>query len=141
MRWPSGVMVILLSLVLTAVASGCEHQEEVPLVTLADLPSHVGGQIRVIGCLDFTCPTVPNAVYPRDCKVLLRQSDLTVPLEFPAGTETLREMLNDSYEIHFTRCVRLEVLGKVVKITCDVPGCVPVIFVEVEDLVVLREKH
>lgn len=140
MRWSSGILVILLSLVLTAVASGCEHQEEVPLVTLVDLPSHVGARVRMIGCLDFTCPTIPNAVYPRDCKVLLRQSDLTVPLEFPTGTETLRDMLNDSYEIHFTRCVRLEVLGKVVETTCDVPGCVTVIFVEVEDVTVLREQ-
>ncbi|MEN3185037.1 MAG: hypothetical protein ABDK94_00735 [Atribacterota bacterium] len=139
MRWSSGILVVFISLVLTAVASGCEHQGEVPFVTVVDLPSHVGERVRIIGCLDFTCPTIPNAVYPRDCDVLLRQSNLTVPLEFPTGTETLREMLNGYYEAHFTRCVRLEVLGKVVEISCDVPECVPTIFIDMEDVTLLPE--
>lgn len=140
MRWSSGMLVVFLFLVFVAVASGCERQEGVPLIALTDVPSYVGERIRVVGCLDFTCPTIPNAVYPRDCKVLLRQGDLTVPLEFPAGTETLREMLNGYYEIHFTRCVRLKVLGKVVEVPCDVPECVPTIFIEAEDILVLQEQ-
>lgn len=72
--------------------------------------------------------------------MLLRENDQAVSLEFPSGTEALREMLNDWYETHFTRCVRLEVLGKVVEVPCEVPECMPAIFIEVEDITIFKEQ-
>ncbi len=139
MCWVKSLLGGFLVLLLAAGALGCTLQEG-SFIPLSALSSHVGEIVRVRGCLFFSCPTLPWAVYPRDCIVLLQQNDQAVPLKFPPGTEALREMLNDLYEAHFARCIRLEVLGKVVEVPCEIPECVPAIFLEVEDIAILEEQ-
>ncbi|MDI3530598.1 MAG: hypothetical protein PWP60_447 [Candidatus Atribacteria bacterium] len=138
MRYSWGALVVFLFGVLTTIALGCQQVEEATSVTLADLPSHVGERVWVTGCLVFSCPTFFGAVYPRDCKVLLREGDFAVALEFPDALEALRETLNGYYEEHFSTCVRLKVLGTVRVTSCDGAGCEPTIFIEVEDIRVLE---
>jgi len=137
-RYSQSVLVIFLFGILATIALGCQQMEEATSVTLADLPSHVGERVGVTGCLVFSCPTFFGAVYPRDCKVLLREGDFTVALEFPDALEALRETLNGYYEEHFSTCIRLEVPGTVRVASCDGAGCEPTIFIEVEDIRVLE---
>lgn len=131
---------IFLVLMLGTEASGCVQKEDVAIVPLAALASHIGETVSTEGCLYFACPTVPGALYPQDCKVVLRDWNARITLEFPPEKETLRKFLDGYYEDHFGRCIRLKVLGMVEEIPCDVPECVPVIFIEVEDVTVLREQ-
>lgn len=125
---------MLLVFVLTTGASGCVQKNEVAIVPLTELASHLGETVYTEGCLYFACPTVPGALYPRDCKVVLRDGDARIALEFPPEKEALRKFLDNSYEDHFGRCIRLTVRGTVEEVPCSTPECVPVMFLTVQEL-------
>lgn len=140
MRFQSVVLITLLFLFCATVALGCERTEEIPSVTLKNLSAYVGKRVLVAGCLLFSCPTIPGATYPEDCRVFLKDGDIAVALEFPPEKENLREALNAYYEDHFTRCVPLKVQGVVAEKPCDIPECVPTLYIEVEEVMVQRER-
>ncbi|MEM4714223.1 MAG: hypothetical protein QXQ79_01640 [Candidatus Nanoarchaeia archaeon] len=68
------------------------------------------------GCLYWTCPTIPNAKYPRDCIVLLcdkeKRYESCIDLKFNEQTKKYRENLEQYYEESFDRCVGIEVSGE-----------------------------
>jgi len=137
-RFQSVVLITLLFLVCATVALGCEQKEEISSITLGELSTYVGKKVLVTGCLLFSCPTIPGATYPEDCRVFLKDGDITVALEFPPEKENLREALNAYYEEHFVRCVLLKVQGVVAEKPCDLPQCVPTLYIEVEEVMVQR---
>jgi hypothetical protein len=139
LRFQSVGLLTLLFLFCATIALGCEQKEEIPSIALEDLSSYVGKKVLVTGCLLFSCPTIPGATYPEDCKVFLKDGDTAVALEFPPEKENLREVLNVYYEEHFTRCVRLKVQGMVREKPCEVAECVPTLYIEVEEILIQRE--
>ncbi|WP_438318520.1 hypothetical protein ACP6EK_04530 [Candidatus Caldatribacterium sp. SIUC1] len=139
MRGFSGI--VLLVLVLTLALLGCGSWETVPTVALSELPAWVGKRVVIEGCLRFSCPQVPGAVYPQDCHVFLQESESTVHLEFPQGGEDLRRTLDGYYEASFTGCVLVRVEGRVMERSCNVPGCVPWIFLEVVRILGVQEMR
>jgi hypothetical protein len=131
--------IVFLALALALVLLGCGSWETVPTVALSELPAWVGKRVVIEGCLRFSCPQVPGAMYPRDCLVFLQESESTVHLEFPQGREDLRRTLDGYYEASFTGCVLVRVEGRVMELSCDVPGCVPWVFLEVARILEVRE--
>jgi hypothetical protein len=137
-RGRSEILIFILILVFTMIALGCEQKEEFSSVSLTALSAYLGQNIQTTGCLSFSCPTLPGALYPRDCKVFLHEKEVRVPLEFPPGTEAFRTLLDAYYNGHFTSCVRLQVKGMVRETPCDVTGCTPNLFIEVQEITVLE---
>lgn len=95
---------------LGAEVSGCVQKEDVAIVPLAALASHIGETVSTEGCLHFACPKVPGALYPQDCKVVLRDGDARITLEFPPkrkrfenyGTATMRTILAVVFVLKFS---------------------------------------
>ncbi|MCX7730025.1 MAG: hypothetical protein N2205_02235 [Candidatus Caldatribacterium sp.] len=128
-------LVLLILGLFGMVIFGCFSQNEVlPRISCGELPLWIGQKVILTGCLRFICPSLIGAHFPEDCIPCLRDESGVAYLEFSESAVPLREMLNTYYRESFARCVLLCTQGKVGQRTCEVPGCVSWIFLEVEDI-------
>lgn len=125
-------ILFLLSMLSIAIF-GCFPQDGMfPKVRCGELSLWVGQKVVVTGCLKFSCPSFMDVDFPEDCVPYLRDESGVAYLEFTKQTEYIREKLNAYYGESFIQCVLLSILGRVEEKTCEVPGCEPQVFLEVE---------
>jgi hypothetical protein len=78
---------------------GCARYQDMSRVDVAWLQAHSGQNVKLNGCLVFTCITAPGAQYPRDCVAAINNQAGTssIGLEFSADKTDLRTRINEYY--------------------------------------------
>ena len=101
----------------------------------------VFAQETIEDCLKFSCPTIPGANYPEDCKIYVEYNGQTYYLVFDNSTQYLRDMLDEYYSESFSKCIKIKVTGDLQAQACsaDDPVCVPTYEIKVSNVSIIEE--